>query len=275
LSAEDTSRSEAGAGEAGAGTTVAYDRHGPVAVVTLNRPEVLNAFNRQLAHDLRDAMIRASGDDEVRAVVLRGAEGYFSAGADLKQGFPTDRKVEDMLNTDFRPVLDMIAGMEKPVIAAVAGPAAGVGLSFALVCDLVMMADDAYLLSPFAAIGLIPDGGATWLLVRQLGYHRAYQMCIESERVPAQRCHELGLANRVVPAAELETRSLAWARELAERAPLALARTKLAMRDAMNISLSEAIAREAHLQNACVQSEDAKEGVAAFLAKRKPEFKGK
>lgn len=255
--------------------TVLYQRHGRVAVVTLNRPEVLNAFNRQLAQELRDAMIRASADREVRAVVLRGAEGRFSAGADLKQGFPQDRRVEDMLNTEFRPILDMIAGMEKPVIAAVGGPAAGIGLSFALVCDLVMMAEDAYLLSPFAAIGIIPDGGATWLLVRQLGYHRAYQLCVEAERLPAQRCLELGLANRLVAAEQLDDESLAWAQQLAERAPLALARTKMAMRAAMNISLSEAIAYEAQLQNACIESEDAKEGVAAFLAKRKPEFKGK
>lgn len=255
--------------------TVLYERHGRVAVVTMNRPEVLNAFNRQLAHDLRDAMMRAAGDREVRAVVLRGAGRCFCAGADLKQGFPTDRRVEDLINIDFRPTLDMIAGMEKPVIAAVAGPAAGIGLSFALACDLVVMAEDAYLLSPFAAIGLIPDGGATWLLVRQLGYYRAYQMCIESERVPAARCLEFGLANRVVPAARLDEESRAWAESLAERAPLALARTKLAMRAAMDLSLTEAIAREAHLQTACLESEDAKEGIAAFLAKRKPEFKGR
>lgn len=255
--------------------TVLYEVRGPVAVVTLNRPEVLNAFNRELAQDLRDALLQASADRAVRVVVLRGAEGRFSAGADLKQGFPRDRRVEDLLNTDFRPVLDLIAGMEKPVLAAVAGPAAGIGLSFALACDLVMMADDAYLLSPFAAIGIIPDGGATWLLVRQLGYHRAYQLCIEGERVPAARCLELGLANRVVPAAALDDQALAWAESLAERAPLALARTKLAMRAAMTLSFSEAIACESKLQNACVESEDAREGVAAFLAKRKPEFKGR
>lgn len=257
------------------GGTVRYEQRGRVAVVTLDRPEVLNAFNRELAHDLRDALMRAAADRSVRAVVLRGAEGRFSAGADLKQGFPTDRRIEDLLNTDFRPVLDMIAGMEKPVIAAVAGPAAGIGLSFALTCDLVMMAQDAYLLSPFAAIGLIPDGGATWLLARTLGYHRAYQLCVECERVPAARCLELGLANRVVPTAELEAESLAWAESLAERAPLAMARTKLAMRAAMTLSFSEAVAYEARLQNACVVSADAQEGVAAFLAKRKAEFKGK
>lgn len=255
--------------------TVLYERHDRVAVVTMNRPEVLNAFNRQLAHDLRDAMIRAAGDREVRAVVLRGADGRFSAGADLKQGFPKDRRVEDLINTDFRPTLDMIAGMEKPVIAAVGGPAAGIGLSFAVICDLVVMAEDAYLLSPFAAIGLIPDGGATWLLARQLGYHRAYQLCIESERISAARCLELGLANRVVAAAQLDDEALGWAAELAERAPLALARTKLAMRAAMDLSLTQAIAYEAHLQTPCLESEDAKEGIAAFLAKRQPQFKGR
>lgn len=254
---------------------VLYERHGRVAVVTMNRPDVLNAFNRELAHALRDAMTRAAGDREVRAVVLRGAGGRFSAGADLKQGFPQDRRIEDLINTDFRPTLEMIAGMDQPVIAAVGGPAAGIGLSFALVCDLVVMAEDAYLLSPFASIGLIPDGGATWLLARQLGYHRAYQLCIESERMPAARCLELGLANRVVPPARLDAESLEWAQSLAERAPLAMARTKRAMRAAMSLSLTEAIGFEAHLQNACLASEDSREGIAAFLAKRKPDFKGR
>lgn len=254
---------------------VLYERHGRVAVVTMNRPDVLNAFNRELAHALRDAMTRAAGDPEVRAAVLRGAGGRFSAGADLKQGFPQDRRIEDLINTDFRPTLEMIAGMDQPVIAAVGGPAAGIGLSFALVCDLVVMAEDAYLLSPFASIGLIPDGGATWLLARQLGYHRAYQLCIESERMPAARCLELGLANRVVPPARLDAESLEWAQSLAERAPLAMARTKRAMRAAMSLSLTEAIGFEAHLQNACLASEDSREGIAAFLAKRKPDFKGR
>jgi 2-(1,2-epoxy-1,2-dihydrophenyl)acetyl-CoA isomerase len=254
---------------------VLFQRDGHVAVVTLNRPQALNAINDQLAHALREAMMQAAADRDVRVVVLRGAEGQFSAGADLKQGFPENRRVEDLIQTNFRPTLEMITGMEKPVIAAIGGPAAGIGLSFALACDLVVMAEDAYLLSPFATIGLIPDGGATWLLARQLGYYRAYQLCIESERISAGRCLEFGLANRVVPAASLDEESLAWAQSLAERAPLALARTKLAMRAAMHLSLTQAIAFEAWLQNSCLESEDAKEGIAAFLARRKPEFKGR
>jgi 2-(1,2-epoxy-1,2-dihydrophenyl)acetyl-CoA isomerase len=257
------------------GSTVTYERRGPVAVVTMNRPEVLNAFNQALAEDLRDAIARASGDREARVVVLTGAGGRFSSGADLKAGFPIDQRIEDVINSRFKPTLEMIAGMEKPVLAAVGGPAAGIGLSFALACDLVMMAEDAYLLSPFATIGIIPDGGATWLLTRAIGYHRAYQLCIEAERIPAHRCLELGLANRVVPAAELEAEALRWAGGLAERAPMALARTKLAMRAAANLSFGEAIGFEAKLQNACIDSEDAKEGVAAFVEKRKARFKGR
>lgn len=255
--------------------TVLYELQDRVAVVTMNRPEVLNAFDRGLAHGLRDAIMRAAGDRQARAVVLRGGGGAFSSGADLKQGFPQDRRIEDLINTDFRPTLETIAGMDKPVIASVAGPAAGIGLSFALVCDLVVMADNAYLLSPFATIGLIPDGGATWLLARQIGYHRAYQLCVESERIPAARCLELGLANWVVAEDRLEAETLAWAASLAERAPLALGRCKLAMRAAMHLSLTQAIAYEAQLQTGCLESADAKEGITAFLARRKPEFQGR
>lgn len=256
-------------------SSVNYHRDGAVAIITLNRPEVLNAFNEALAEDLKAAMVRAAADTEARAVVLTGAEGRFSSGADLKQGFPAGVRVEDVINSRFKPTLEMIAGMDKPVLAAVGGPAAGIGLSFALACDLVMMAEDAYLLSPFASIGLIPDGGATWLLVRTLGYHRAYQLCIEAERIPAHRCLELGLANRVVPAAELDAEARRWAEGLAERAPLALARTKRAMRAAMNLSFGDAVSFEAHLQNACVTSDDAAEGVSAFVEKRKPRFTGR
>ena len=161
------------------------------------------------------------------------------------------------------------------MIAAIGGPAAGIGLSYALACDLVVMSESAYLLSPFASIGLIPDGGATWFLARTLGYHRAYQLCVEAERIGAARCQELGLANTVVEDGRAESEAVAWAASLAQRAPLALARTKQAMRKAMHLSLGETIAEEARLQNACVASEDAAEGVTAFREKRKPEFKGR
>jgi len=256
-------------------STIKYEEKGPVALVVMNRSEAMNSFNDELRRELLQALIRAAGKESIRAVVLSGAGKAFSAGADLKEGLPTDVRIEDVINSEYRPILELIAGMEKPVIAAVNGAAAGIGLSFALVCDLLVMAENAYLLSPFSTISLLPDGGATWLMARQLGYRRAYQLCAEAERIDAQRCLEFGLANRVVPAGESIETSLAWASSLAERAPLALACTKLAMRASMSSSYSEAIAYEARLQTGCVTSEDAREGVSAFLEKRKPEFKGR
>jgi 2-(1,2-epoxy-1,2-dihydrophenyl)acetyl-CoA isomerase len=180
-----------------------------------------------------------------------------------------------VINSRYRPSLELLAGMDKPVIAAVAGPAAGIGLSFALVCDLVVMADDAFILPAFATIGLIPDGGATWLLARRLGYHRAYQLCVEAGKLPADQCLAAGLCNRVVPADRLLEETLAWAESLAARAPLALSRTKRAMRQAMHVSFGDAIALEAKLQGDCGWSEDAAEGVRAFFEKRPPKFTGR
>ena len=248
---------------------------GAVALITLNRPEALNAFDQRMADDLLQALGSVSVDPSIRAVVLTGAGGRFSAGADLKTGLPDDRRIEDTINSRFRPPIHLISSMDKPVLAAVAGPAAGIALSFALACDLVVMSEGAYILSPFAAIGLIPDGGATWLLARRMGYHRAYEACIEGDRISAQRCLELGLANRVVSEDDLLGETLAWAEALTEKAPVALALTKRAMRASMNSSFEEAISYEAKMQNACQESEDSTEGIAAFVEKRKAQFKGR
>lgn len=256
-------------------SVVLVERDARVAVLTLNRPASLNAFDEEMAMALWDALADVADDDAIRVVVLTGAEGKFSAGADLREGFPEGRRIEDVINRRFRPSLELIANMDKPVIAAIAGPAAGIGLSFAMACDLVAMSEDAYLLSPFATIGLVPDGGATWWLARHMGYHRAFEACAETQRIPAAECLRTGLANRVVPAAELRDNAVAWAASLAERAPLALAATKRALREAMTANWGEIVALEARLQNACLASEDSAEGVAAFLEKRKPEFKGR
>jgi 2-(1,2-epoxy-1,2-dihydrophenyl)acetyl-CoA isomerase len=234
----------------------------------------MNAFTTALRAALVEALQQAEQSGTVRAVVLTGEGRCFSAGADLKE-MTFDRPVTEILQAEYRPVQDQIAGMSKPIIAAVPGSAAGIGLSIALQCDLLIMADNAFQLSPFTTISLVPDGGLNWLLVRQLGYRRAFQLSVESERIDAARCVELGLANKAVPADELQRAALEWAEKLASRAPLSLAATKKAMRHAVDHDWSSTFDIEATLQGELLGTEDNREGVSAFFEKRPPEFKGK
>ena len=252
---------------------VRYERADGVAVITLNRPDAMNSFTSQLSCDLLDALEKAYDDESVRAVVLTGEGRCFSAGADLKGGLE-GRTVYGKLQYEYRPVMTAVATLPKPVIAAVPGSAAGIGLSLALTCDLLIMADDAFLLSPFTTISLVPDGGLNWLLVRQLGYRRAFQLSVESERIDAARCVELGLANRTVPADTLDSAAREWAQALAKRAPLSLAATKKVMRLAQDHDWETCYDAEAELQQSLVGCYDNLEGVQAFFEKRVPEFKG-
>jgi len=253
--------------------TVKYAQQGATAVITLNRPESMNAFTTDLRKDLSAALQQANADDAIRVVILTGEGRCFSAGADLKDGLK--RPVKEMLLQEYRPVQEAIASMPKPIIAAVPGSAAGIGLSIALQCDLLIMADNAFMLSPFTTISLVPDGGLNWLLVRQLGYRRAFQLSVESERIPADRCVELGLANKAVPADELHDAALQWAQALENRAPLSVAGTKKLMRFAAENDWSNSYELEAELQGELVGCDDNREGVLAFFEKRPPEFRGK
>lgn len=255
--------------------TVTLQRMGKVAVVSLNRPRARNAFSRELCRELTTALNQVAADESIRAVVLTGSDGCFSAGADLKEGAEKARRVEDRLNQDYRPALEVIAGMDKPVISAVSGPAAGIGMSFALVCDLMVMDESAFLYSPFATIGLIPDGGASWLLTEAIGYKRAYQMFAESNCLSSAQCLDLGLTNKVVADNQLLPATIEWAQQLSGLAPLALGLTKRVMRAQPRLSYSDAIGLEAQLQNQCATSADCNEGVSAFFEKRPPQFTGK
>ena len=253
---------------------VHYEQKDAVAVIALNRPDSMNAFTNELRADLLQALTKAQKDDDVRVIVLTGNGRCFSAGADLKAD-TIDRPISEKLQQEYRPVQEAIAEMPKSIIAAVPGSAAGIGLSVALQCDLLIMADDAFMLSPFTTISLVPDGGLNWSLVRQLGYRRAFQLSVESERIPASRCVELGLANKAVPAAELQSAALEWAQALGNRAPLSVAATKKVMRYAADHDWASSYDMEAELQNALFGTEDNIEGINAFLEKRAAEFKGK
>ncbi len=255
--------------------TVIYSQQDAVAVISMNRPDALNGFTGELCDDLLLAMEQAHRDDSVRAVVLTGEGRAFSAGADLKEGFTGDRTTQGRLLFEYGPVLTAISNIPKPVIAAVPGFAAGIGMSFAMHSDLLVMAEGSFLLSPFTTIGLLPDGGANWMLVKQLGYHRAYQLCIESERISAERCLELGIANRVVATDQLLENCVEWGNALAKRAPLSLAATKKVMRYAMDNDSHSSYTMEAEEQERLRASEDNIEGVAAFFEKRAPNFTGK
>ena len=182
--------------------TVIYEVDNKVATITLNRPDSLNAFNSQMVLDLREATDAAYKDSSIRCVIITGNGKGFSAGADLKENMtqPNDpNAVEKGLLEGYKPVFMNIINMPKPVISAVNGPAAGIGYSFAMACDLTLMSEEAYLLSAFSNIGVVPDGGANWMLTNAVGYKLAYQLAIEGEKIPASRCLELGLANKVVP----------------------------------------------------------------------------
>ncbi len=256
---------------------VLLERRGAVALITMNRPKALNAFNAALRRDLLAAAREVNKDEAIRVVVLAGAGKGFGAGADLLET-PFDDpswRVDDQLNHEYKPILLEIAGAPKPWIAAVHGPAAGISSAFAMTCDLAVMADNAYIYQAFAAIGLVPDGGATWHLVRTLGAKRAYEIIATGEKVSAEKCLDWGLCNRVVATDSLLDETLAWAEELAAKAPLALRYAKQAVGEAIEASLGDTISNEAALQRLCVASEDAMEGTSAFVEKRKPVWKGR
>jgi len=163
----------------------------------------------------------------------------------------------------------------KPWISAVNGACAGIGSALGMVCDLTVMAEDAYIYQAFAAIGLVPDGGATWHLARTLGRKRAYEIIVTGEKVKAQKCLEWGLCNRVVPADRLLEETMEWAREIAGKAPLSLRYAKQALNAAMEHDVDTIISAEAKCQHVCINSEDAVEGTTAFLEKRAPTWKGR
>jgi 2-(1,2-epoxy-1,2-dihydrophenyl)acetyl-CoA isomerase len=250
--------------------TLVLERHNDVAILSFNRPERLNAIGSTMLRDLAQAIPEVNDDEEIRIVILTGRGRGFCAGADLGE-----RADDYILEEAYLPKLQAIHEAPKPWISAINGAAAGVGSAFAMCCDLTVMAEDAYLYQAFAGVGLIPDGGATWHLARTLGRKRAYEVIASGERISAQKCLRWGLCNRVVPSERLIEDALAWATELAGRAPLALRYAKQALNIAMEEAMTETVMAEAALQRICAATEDAREGRTAFAEKRKPVWTGR
>lgn len=259
---------------------VRIEREGAIARLVMNRPEKLNSFDSILRREMIEAVAEVNSDPQVRVAILTGEGRAFCAGADLGEGFagdPAERgaSTEHMLKTEYKPSLLGIAESSKLWIAEVRGAAAGIGSAYMLACDLVVMAESAYLYQAFAAIGLIPDGGATWQLLRAVGRKRALEIILGGERIGAARCLELGLCNRVVAEGDETDEAMALARMLAQKAPLAVRYSKQALAVADASSFSDMVSREAELQNICISSDDAREGVTAFLEKREAQFSGR
>src|SRR4051794_27304353 len=244
--------------------------------IELHRPDSLNAFDDRLAVELLGTLRRVGADDAVRAVVLTGAGRAFSAGADIKDASmdARDEATRRVLRQQITPAVLAIREMPKPVIASVNGPAAGVGCSFAVACDLVIAARSAYFLLAFANIGLTGDGGATLTIPARAGLGRAAVLSLLAERLPAAEALEWGLADRVVDDAELAGVTADLALRLAAGPTRSYAATKRALNASMLPRLAEQLELETELQAELAVSADHQEGIAAFAAKRRPTFRG-
>ncbi len=240
------------------------------AWIRLNRPDSLNAFNAALRSGLLDALERAADDREVRTVVLTSAGRAFCAGADLLEPKPVDSDVISELMGEYYPILRRVRSLEKPVIGVAPGVAAGVGASLLMACDQVLMAEEARIYLAFCHIGLVPDGGATWLLCRSLGYHRAFALITEGGSLDARECLQLGIAREVVPGEELDARAAALAATLAERSGLATAKAKALLRQAETASFDEVFRAEAEAQKLCLASEESQQAIARFREGKRP-----
>jgi 2-(1,2-epoxy-1,2-dihydrophenyl)acetyl-CoA isomerase len=258
--------------------SVQVERHGAVTKIVMDRPQAMNAVDEALGDALKAAVQEAAQDDATRAVILTGNGKAFSSGADLKSGFSPDADgfpdVGHALRNRFHPIIEGLRTMPKPVIAAINGPAVGIGLSFALACDLSLARRSSYLMLAFVNIGLVPDGGSSFLIPERIGFARAAEMAMLGERIPAQKALEWGLINRVTEDDELEQESTALAERLASGPTKSYAGTKRQLNHWQFARMHDQLELEASIQAELARSPDFIEGVTAFVQKRAPRFTG-
>jgi 2-(1,2-epoxy-1,2-dihydrophenyl)acetyl-CoA isomerase len=252
---------------------VETSRDGAVLTITLNRPDVLNAFNSDM-HRALAAALKDARDGGVRAVVITGAGRGFCVGQDLTEFREAPGDIGSRLRGNYHPNIRAIRALEKPVIAAVNGAAAGAGMSLACACDLRVAADSATFVPAFINIGLIPDSGGSYFVTRILGPARAFEWLASGKRLTAAEAHAWGLVSEVVEGDKLPSRVSELAAQLADLPTRGVGMTKRLLDHAVTATLDEQLEREAQLQVAATQTQDFKEGVAAFLEKRPAKFSG-
>jgi len=258
--------------------TIIWEQTGRVGRLTLNRPQTLNAWTAEFGRELRQVLAREAARASVRALLITGAGRGFSSGADLKAGFGLAADhvpdIKKQLTDVYHPVIAAVRGLAKPVVAAVNGPAMGIGCSLALACDLVMAAESAYFGLAFVNIGLMPDGGSTAFVPPAVGKARAFQMALLGERVPARQALDWGLINWVYPDDRLLGEADALIERLAAGPTRSYASSKRALNKFIYGDLDAQLELEAELQHALGRSKDFGEGVSAFVEKRVPRFTG-
>ncbi len=258
--------------------TIIWEKTGGVGRLTLNRPESLNAWTPQLGIDLRAIIERDAADESVRAVLITGAGRGFSSGADLKAGFEAADdgmpNIHKELHDVYHPAISGLRRLEKPVVAAVNGPAVGIGCSLALACDLIMAGESAFFGLAFVNIGLMPDGGSTAFVPPAVGRARAFQMAMLGERIPAPQALDWGLVNWVYPDDRLMDEAEVLVEKLAAGPTRSYAASKRALNQFIYGDLDAQLDLEAELQHALGRTRDFFEGTAAFVEKRAPAFTG-
>ncbi|PKN92186.1 MAG: enoyl-CoA hydratase [Chloroflexi bacterium HGW-Chloroflexi-6] len=254
-------------------TNILTETNGRVAIITLNRPQALNALNRSLLSELGEALAACDSDPAIGAIVLTGSSRAFAAGADIKE--MAEMSAIEMTTNGFSDLFARLARVSKPLIAAVSGFALGGGFELVLLCDMIVAAESARFGLPEVTIGVIPGGGGTQRLTRAVGKTLAMEMVLNNRQLSAAEAEKYGLVNRVVPNERILDEALALAAEIAERSPLALRFAKEAVNAAFEGSLSETLDDERRLFQLAFASQDQKEGMRAFLEKRKPTWTGK
>jgi 2-(1,2-epoxy-1,2-dihydrophenyl)acetyl-CoA isomerase len=259
--------------------TVQYDKSQNIATITLNRPEALNAINEVMGRELLEALKVAAQDDEVRCVVITGSGRAFSAGEDIRDlrgqyERGENPKLGERLLTKYNPIVRRIRQMEKPVIAAVNGVAAGAGAGIAYSCDFRIASDNAKFVQAFIRIGLAPDSGTSFFLPRLLGFAKALELSLTGDELTAKDAERLGLVSKLVPPDQLMAATRELAIKLAQAPTKALGLTKRALNKSASSDLETVLEYESYLQEIAGTTSDHVEAVRAFLEKRKPVFKG-